>query len=95
MRDVSYPALGLYIDGAWVTDRPGEPVINPATGQAITELPHATANDLDLALAAAARGFETWRAVSPYDRSAVLRRAADLIRQRAGAIAAVMTLEQG
>jgi succinate-semialdehyde dehydrogenase/glutarate-semialdehyde dehydrogenase len=95
MRDVSYPTLGLHIDGAWIADRPGQTVVNPATGLAFADLPHATARDLDAALAAAARGFEVWKAVSPYERSAVLRRAADLIRQRAAAIAAVMTLEQG
>ena len=47
MRDVSYPTLGLHIDGAWIADRPGQTVVNPATGRAFADLPHATARDLD------------------------------------------------
>ena len=51
--------------------------------------------DLDAALAIATTGFETWKAVSAFDRSKMMRRAADLVRQRADHIARMMTLEQG
>jgi hypothetical protein len=53
------------------------------------------AADLRRALAAADRAFKTWRKVSAYDRGKVLRKAGDLLRSRAEAIASVMTREQG
>jgi hypothetical protein len=71
------------------------PVFNPATGETIGSLAQAEAADLDRALAAADRGFKIWRKVSAYDRGKVLRKAGDLLRSRAEAIAPVMTREQG
>lgn len=87
----------LYIDGEWRHAAGGRsyPVHNPATGEVVARAAHAAVEDLDLALAAAARGFETWRRVSPYDRSAVIRKAVDLIRERRDDIAALLTMEQG
>jgi succinate-semialdehyde dehydrogenase/glutarate-semialdehyde dehydrogenase len=92
-----YADLHLVIDGGRLSakSRPGEPVFNPATGQALSELPHATAADLDRALGAAARAFEGWRRTPPLERSHILRRGAELIRERLEAIALTMTLEQG
>lgn len=91
----AYPQPALYIDGMFETDRAGEPVVNPATEETLAQLPHASPADLDRALAAAARGFEEWRRVSAYERARFLRRAADLIRERAPAIAHALTLECG
>jgi succinate-semialdehyde dehydrogenase / glutarate-semialdehyde dehydrogenase len=68
---------------------------NPATGEEIGRVPIATGRDLANALDAAKRGFAVWRAISPYDRAIVLRGAALRIRERADAIARIMTLEQG
>src|SRR3546814_6473728 len=50
---------------------------------------------LDRALAAAAEGFRTWRAVSPYERGKVMRRAVEIIRSRRDEIARLMAMEQG
>jgi succinate-semialdehyde dehydrogenase/glutarate-semialdehyde dehydrogenase len=86
----------MFIDGGWSgSGRAGETVINPATEKPLAALPHATTEDLDRALAAAAKGFAVWRATSPYDRAKILRRAAELIRERHERIARVLTLEQG
>ncbi len=65
-----YTQLGLYIDGKWNhgNGAGGEDVINPATGKSLAHLPHATASDLDAALAAAAGGFKLWKGKSAYDR---------------------------
>jgi succinate-semialdehyde dehydrogenase/glutarate-semialdehyde dehydrogenase len=92
-----YPQLYLYIDGQFLdgVGRESEPVINPATGQTLTLLPHATPGDLDQALAAAARGFLVWKRWNAYDRAKLMAKAADLIRERIEAIARTMTLEQG
>lgn len=94
---MSYTDLELVIDGERIgaPDRVGEAVFNPATGEALAELPHATATDLDHALAAAQRAFLLWRSTAPIERGRVLRRGAALIRERLEAIARVMTLEQG
>ena len=71
------------------------PVLNPATGQEIGRVAHAGIADLDRALAAAQRGFELWRDTPALERSAVMRRAAALMRERAADIGALMTQEQG
>ncbi len=92
-----YPEVSLFIDGEWTKARSGRmlDVVNPATGEAIGKVAHADRSDLDLALAAAQRGFEAWRAISAFDRSKIMRKAADLLRERSDAIARLMTLEQG
>ena len=92
-----YTDLALYIDGQWLNgkDRKGEDVVNPATGKVLAHLPHATTADLDRALAAAEKGFAVWRQKTAYDRAKVLRKAGDLIRERADHIARVLVQEQG
>lgn len=87
----------LHIDGQWRPATGGRtiPVLNPATEEQIGTVPHATETDLDEALAAAERGFATWRRVSAFDRSKLMRKAADLLRSRADDIARLMTMEQG
>ena len=70
-------------------------VINPANSKPIGELGHASKGDLDKALAAADKGFKTWRKVSAFERGKILRKAADLVRARADEIAKVLTQEQG
>jgi succinate-semialdehyde dehydrogenase/glutarate-semialdehyde dehydrogenase len=92
-----YQDTQLFIDGAWGPAASGRTleIINPATGEPIGTVAHADRGDLDRALAAAEKGFAVWRKVSAYDRSKLMRKAADLLRERAGAIAPLMTQEQG
>lgn len=87
----------LYIGGRWIEadGRDEQDICNPATGGAIAALPLASAADLDEALAAAERGFALWRATPADTRSAILHKAAALLRERAPAIARIATLEQG
>jgi len=94
---VSYPQLSLYIDGEFIHGggRKGQDILNPATEQVVGKLPHATREDLDRALTAAARAFESWKKSSPLERSKVLRRAGELMRERAGEIGRGITLDQG
>ncbi len=95
--DVSYPDTQLFIDGEWRAGVEGKtiPVVNPATGEVIGKIAHATKQDLDAALAAAGRGFKVWSATSAFERSKIMRKAADLLRERADKIALIMTQEQG
>ena len=92
-----YTSLEHYIDGNWVkaSGAKTQEVVNPATSKPIGELGHASKGDLDKALAAADKGFKTWRKVSAYERGKILRKAGDLIRSRADEIAKVLTQEQG
>ena len=89
--------LAHYVDGAWTAGSGTDVhnVINPASGATLAELPLASVADLDAALAAAARGYKVWRATSVDGRSAVLAKAAALLRERADRIATIATLEQG
>src|SRR6185503_12432062 len=95
MTKPQYPDVSLYIDGAWCAAVEGATlaVLNPADGSEIGRVAHASRADLDRALAAAERGFRLWRKTSGFDRAATLRRAADLMRERAEAIAPLVTLE--
>jgi succinate-semialdehyde dehydrogenase/glutarate-semialdehyde dehydrogenase len=92
-----YPQPALYIDGQFIHGggRPEQDILNPATNQVIGKLPHATREDLDLALAAAQRAFETWRKTPPLERSKILRKVAELARERAPDIGRNITLDQG
>src|SRR5512143_3127687 len=92
-----YSDLALYIDGKWLTGegRKGEDVINPATGKVLAHQPHASTADLDAALAAAEKGFAVWKATLAYDRAKIIRKAADLVRERFDHISHVQTQEQG
>ena len=94
---MSYPSVQLHINGKWRPATGGRTlvVINPATEEPIGTVPHADRADLDAALEAAEKGFRVWRDVSPFDRAKVMRKAAQLIRERADKIAEIMTQEQG
>jgi succinate-semialdehyde dehydrogenase / glutarate-semialdehyde dehydrogenase len=92
-----YPDVQLFIDGVWTNAAAGRflVVINPATGEPTGKVAHAERADLDHALEAAEKGFAIWRKVSAFDRSKLMRKAADLLRERADKIAPYMTREQG
>jgi succinate-semialdehyde dehydrogenase / glutarate-semialdehyde dehydrogenase len=87
----------LHIGGKWRAAKDGRTldVINPATEEVIGKIAHASTADLDEALAAAQQGFETWRKMSAFERSKLMRKAASLVRERAESIAIIMTTEQG
>lgn len=93
----TYPSLHLLIGGEQLSggERKTEDVIDPATGETLGSVVHATSDDLDLALSNAAEGFAIWRATPPEQRSAVLTKAAALMRERIGVIAETLTREQG
>jgi succinate-semialdehyde dehydrogenase/glutarate-semialdehyde dehydrogenase len=94
---MTFPNTQLLIDNVWCDAADGRtlPVVNPATDKEIGRVAHASIADLDRALAAAQKGFETWRKTPAIERSNIMRRAAALMRERADATAKVMTLEQG
>ncbi len=96
MPQVTYPPIGLLIDGAWIYDRPTLcDIENPSTEEILGTVPCASAADLTAALESSARGFEVWRKTPPSARAALMRRAAALVRERAEAIAPIFAAESG
>ena len=93
----SYADLQLLIGGEWTPPhgREHEPVMNPATGECIGTLPHASKADLDRALDAAEQAYPAWRAMPPQDRGKILKRAANLMHERVEHIARIATIEEG
>ena len=94
----SYNAdLALFINGSWKMGEGRDlfPVVDPASGETIGEVPLASPADLDEALDAADRGFALWRATPAEQRAAVLKKAAALLRERVELIAQLLTMEQG
>ncbi len=89
--------VNLFINGAWTPGLRGEtlPVISPATGEPVRSVAKAEKSDLDLALDAAEKGFHVWRKISAFERSKIMRKAAELMRARVEEIAPIMTTEQG
>jgi succinate-semialdehyde dehydrogenase/glutarate-semialdehyde dehydrogenase len=91
----SYPDTQLFIDNTWRATSRALPVVNPATEIEIGHVSMADMAELDEAAAASLRGFERWRKMPAFERSALMRRAAQLMRERVEDIAVTMTMEQG
>jgi succinate-semialdehyde dehydrogenase/glutarate-semialdehyde dehydrogenase len=87
----------LFINGAWTDSQSGATlsVLNPATAEEIGTVSNAQRSDLDLALDAAQKGFHAWRKISAFERSKIMRKAAELIRSRIDSITRILTTEQG
>jgi succinate-semialdehyde dehydrogenase/glutarate-semialdehyde dehydrogenase len=92
-----YKDYGCFINGKWAvaSDLQVKEVSSPVTGELIGHIPAATELDLQAALDSAQRGFNIWRAISPWDRSAILRKTADLLRERNSRYAILMSTETG
>lgn len=92
----AYERVGMLIGGRWIYDaaKCGD-VVDPATGQVIGHLPHATDEDLAEAVASSQRAFEAWKDRSALERGQILRRFADLARSHAEQIGSSMTRDQG
>ena len=87
----------LFIGGQWVEAIGGGhlDVINPADESVITAVAHGRRADADRAVAEAVKTFPTWKALTAYDRAKILKKTAEIIRERADALARTMTMEQG
>ncbi len=94
---IAQPKASHFIDGAYVEDSAGAAleVIYPATGAVIARLHEATPAVIEAALASAARAQAAWAAMKPVERARILRRAADMIRDRNAALARLETLDTG
>ncbi|WP_280463204.1 NAD-dependent succinate-semialdehyde dehydrogenase [Nocardia carnea] len=87
----------LFIGGEWLDATGGSTfeVRDPATGQVVREVADATPDDAVRALDAAVAAQESWAATAPRVRSEILRRAWELVQERADDLALLMTVEMG
>ncbi len=87
----------MYIDGQWCGSDSGRTlgIINPATEEIIADIAYGGRAEIRRALEAARKAMAGWMKLTPYDRAKVLKKTADLMRERADAIARTLTLEQG
>lgn len=92
-----YQDVRLFIDGAWLDASSNFriDIVNPANDETIGQVASAGPADLDNAVVAAQRGFVLWRQTSAFDRYRIMRRAAELLRERLERVATLLTIEQG
>ena len=92
-----YPSIKMLIGGEWVADGGNGtmPVVNPANETVLGHCPKASTEQLDAALAAADEAFPVWSNTPAIERFRIIRRAADLLRERAPEVARIVTLEMG
>jgi succinate-semialdehyde dehydrogenase/glutarate-semialdehyde dehydrogenase len=87
----------MYIDGQWCESKDGRTigVVNPATEEVIADMAFGSRADTKRALEAAAKAMPAWMKQTPFERAKVLKKTAELMRERADAIARTLTMEQG
>lgn len=87
----------MYIDGRWMSSKSGRTlaVTNPATEETLAEIAYGGREETKQALEAAHKAMSGWMKMSSWDRAKVLKKTAELMRERVNAIARTLTLEQG
>lgn len=97
LNDQGLWRTGAYIEGQWLTETPhgSYDLKNPATGEVLVSLPRCQENEVDAAIEAADRAFQTWRKVSAQARADIIRRWYDLMLVHKEDLAKLITLEEG
>src|SRR5437016_3781203 len=87
----------MYIDGQWCAADDGRilTVLNPATEEAVADVAYGGRKETRRALEAAAKAMPAWMKLTAWDRAKVLKKTAELMRERIDAIAKTLTMEQG
>ncbi len=86
-----------FIGGRWQESRGGgtDPVLDPATGEVITDVASSNAADVDAAVAAAAEAFAGWAATAPGQRAAALQQLADRLEEHADELVSIESRNVG
>ena len=94
---VSVTQHNQFIGGEWVESSSGETmeVLNPATGEAIAEVPRSGAEDVERAVAAAKKAWSEWQSKTPKDRMELLLALADVVDENAEELARLESLNVG
>ena len=92
-----YNKFGQFYNGSWhkSSDKSTYEVINPCNEEVIGDVSNAKPEDVDKALESAKLGFDKWKKTTPWERSKIIRKAADLIRENKETIAKWISLEVG
>src|SRR6185437_11756913 len=87
----------IFVGGAWVDSAAGATmdVLNPATGEMIAQVPSCTAEDVDEAVAAAARALPEWLDTTPGERADVLLKLGDVLEENADELARIESQNVG
>jgi len=87
----------MFIDGKWCEADNGRTlgVVNPATEEVVADMAYGGRAECKRAIEAASKALPGWMKLTPYDRGKILKKTADLLRERADAIARTLTMEQG
>ena len=95
--DTALQSVRLLIDGEWVESQSSEwhDIVNPATQEVLAKVPFATASEVDAAICAAQRAFQTWKLTPIGARMRIMLKLQALIREHSKRIAAVLSAEQG
>ncbi|MDT3311479.1 CoA-acylating methylmalonate-semialdehyde dehydrogenase [Pseudomonas sp. rhizo66] len=96
-NDTTLQKVKLLIDGEWVESQTAEwhDIVNPATQQVLAKVPFATAAEVDAAVSAAQRAFQTWKLTPIGARMRIMLKLQALIREHSKRIAVVLSAEQG
>ena len=91
------PTQQLYVNGGYVDATSGETfqTINPATNRVICEVQQASQADVDAAVVAAQAGFKVWSMMPAMERTRIMLRAVQILRERNDEIAHLETLDSG
>ncbi len=90
-----YSKFGQFIDGKWQASKEFYEVINPATEEILGKASKASSAEVERALKSAEKGFDIWKKTSPWERSYIIRKIADLMRKKNEVLAKWLTLEVG
>src|SRR6266436_257115 len=87
----------MYIDGKWCAADDGRTltVLNPATEEGVADVAYGGRKETRRALEAAAKAMPAWMKLTAWDRAKVLKKTAELMRERLDSIARTLTMEQG
>lgn len=96
-NETTLQKVKLLINGEWVESQTTEwhDIVNPATQQVLAKVPFATAAEVDAAVNAAQRAFQTWKLTPIGARMRIMLKLQALIREHSKRIAVVLSAEQG
>ncbi|SFQ34146.1 succinate semialdehyde dehydrogenase [Bradyrhizobium sp. Ghvi] len=95
LRRRDFVAGDALIDGRWIVGEERDVVVDPATGEEIADVARCSAENVNVAIAAAERAFAAWRELLPARRGAILRSWASLMLDHSEELAVLVTSEQG
>lgn len=97
LKDMTLLKSRCLVNGEWVEAKAKttHPVINPATGELITEIPHLSAEEIPAVIEASKVAQKKWAALPAKERSIILRAWFNLMLENIDDLALLMTTEQG